>query len=88
MEAASLAELSSQSRVYDLFLYISEGVTPQEFKLAGRGLEISYGYHVTPFGMCFIVAPPEEGFVICTLSMRSGSLMNLNALSVNGLLPY
>lgn len=53
MEAANLAGLSSQSRVYDLFVHI-EGVTPQEFKLAGRGLEISYGYHVTPFGMCFI----------------------------------
>lgn len=63
MEAANLAGLSSQSRVYDLFVHI-EGVTPQEFKLAGRGLEILYGYHVTPFGMCFIAV---TGRGVCDL---------------------
>lgn len=53
IEAANIAGLSSQSRVYDLFVNI-EGVSPQQFKSAGEGLEIWYGYHSTPFGMCFI----------------------------------
>lgn len=53
IEAANIAGLSSQSRVYDLFVNI-EGVSPQQFKSAGQGLEIIYGYHPTPFGKCFI----------------------------------
>lgn len=63
IEAANIAGLSSQSRVYDLFVKI-EGVSPEQFKSAGTGLEIFYGYHVTPFGMCFI-AITERG--ICDL---------------------
>jgi AraC family transcriptional regulator of adaptative response/methylated-DNA-[protein]-cysteine methyltransferase len=59
IEAAGIAGLSSQSRVYDLFVNI-EGVSPQQFKSAGVGLEIVYGYHATPFGMCFI-AITERG---------------------------
>jgi AraC family transcriptional regulator of adaptative response/methylated-DNA-[protein]-cysteine methyltransferase len=63
IEAASLVGFSSQSRVYDLFVKI-EGVSPGQFKSAGAGLEIFYGYHVTPFGMCFIAAT-ERG--VCDL---------------------
>jgi len=63
IEAADIAGLSSQSRVYDLFINI-EAVSPGEFKLGGAGLEIFYGYHATPFGLCFIAAT-ERG--ICDL---------------------
>jgi len=38
IEAADLAGLSSQSRVYDLFVNI-EGVSPQQYKTGGLGLE-------------------------------------------------
>ncbi|WP_184549809.1 methylated-DNA--[protein]-cysteine S-methyltransferase [Mucilaginibacter sp. FT3.2] len=73
IEAANIAGLSSQSRVYDLFVNI-EGVSPQQFKSAGQGLEIWYGYHATPFGMCFI-AITSKG--ICDLHFidenRSGN---------------
>lgn len=63
IEAADMAGLSSQSRVYDLFVNI-EGVSPQQFKTGGVGLEIFYGYHASPFGMCFI-AVADKG--ICDL---------------------
>lgn len=63
MEAAEIAGLSSQSRVYDLFVNI-EGVTPDQFKRAGKGLEIFYGYHASPFGMCFIAVAEKS---ICSL---------------------
>ena len=63
MEAAEEAGLSSQSRVYDLFVNI-EAVTPAQFKEGGIGLEICYGYHPSPFGMCFI-AVAERG--VCAL---------------------
>ncbi|RAI99452.1 AraC family transcriptional regulator of adaptative response/methylated-DNA-[protein]-cysteine methyltransferase [Chitinophaga skermanii] len=52
-EAADWAGLSAQSRVYDLFVTL-EAVTPQEFKEAGRGVTIHYGFQATPFGECFI----------------------------------
>ncbi len=63
IDAAEMAGLSSQSRVHDLFVSI-EGVTPQQYKLSGQGSRIFYGYHPTPFGLCFI-AVAEKG--ICRL---------------------
>ena len=64
VELAESAGLSSQSRVYDLFTGI-EAVTPQEFKSEGKGLNISYGFHPTPFGECFI-AVTDRG--ICAMA--------------------
>jgi AraC family transcriptional regulator, regulatory protein of adaptative response / methylated-DNA-[protein]-cysteine methyltransferase len=63
-QAADLVGFSTQSRVYDLFVSI-EGVTPNEYKTYGQGLEIQYGFHQTPFGECFI-ALAEKG--LCALS--------------------
>lgn len=63
-DAAEAAGLSAQSRVYDLFVNI-EGVTPGAFRQGGAGLVIDYGYHSTPFGMCFI-AVADRG--VCALS--------------------
>ena len=62
--AADLVGLSAQSRVYDLFTTI-EAVTPHEFKTAGKGLDIDYGFHETPFGEC-LIATTERG--ICHLA--------------------
>jgi AraC family transcriptional regulator of adaptative response/methylated-DNA-[protein]-cysteine methyltransferase len=47
------AGLSSPGRLHDLFVTF-EAVTPGEYKGFGRGLEISYGYHPTPFGECLL----------------------------------
>lgn len=69
VEAAEIAGLSSQSRVYDLFTGI-EAVTPQEFKSAGKGLQIYCGYHETPFGGCFL-AVTERG--ICAMAFREAN---------------
>ncbi len=63
MEAANLAGLSSQSRVYDLFVTL-EAMTPHEYRSGGQGLSIRYGYAGTPFGECFVAAT-ERG--ICGL---------------------
>jgi AraC family transcriptional regulator, regulatory protein of adaptative response / methylated-DNA-[protein]-cysteine methyltransferase len=57
--AADIAGLSAQSRVYDLFTTI-EAVTPQEFKSNGKGLDMHYGFHETPFGEC-LIATTERG---------------------------
>ncbi|MBC7863966.1 MAG: methylated-DNA--[protein]-cysteine S-methyltransferase [Bacteroidia bacterium] len=64
ISAADKVGLSAQSRVYDLFVNI-ESVTPNEFKTKGKGIEIEYGFHDSPFGECFI-ANTERG--ICSMS--------------------
>ena len=57
-DAADAAGLSSQSRVYDLFVTL-EAVTPQEFREKGEGITINYGFHATPFGEVIIGATPR-----------------------------
>ncbi len=43
--------LTSTSRLHDLFVtYVA--MSPGEYKQNGNGLQISYGYHETPFGLC------------------------------------
>lgn len=64
MEATELAGLSSQSRVYDLFTTL-EGVTPQEYRTRGQGIQVSFGIHPTPFGMA-LLGTTERG--ICWIS--------------------
>jgi len=51
LDAAYEVGLSGTSRLHDLFVAV-DAVTPGEFKDAGAGLEIRYGYHDTPFGEC------------------------------------
>jgi AraC family transcriptional regulator of adaptative response/methylated-DNA-[protein]-cysteine methyltransferase len=45
--------LSSPGRLHDLFVKL-EAMSPGEFKAGGRGLQIGYGIHPTPFGQCLI----------------------------------
>lgn len=47
--------LSGTSRLHDLFISC-EAVTPGEFKNRGRGLDIRYGLHDSPFGRAAIGA--------------------------------
>jgi AraC family transcriptional regulator, regulatory protein of adaptative response / methylated-DNA-[protein]-cysteine methyltransferase len=74
--AAQQAGLSSQSRVYDLFVNI-ESVTPQEYKTQGKGIDIEYGIHQTPFGNCFI-AQTARG--ICFMSFVDDDNNDIDAL--------
>jgi AraC family transcriptional regulator, regulatory protein of adaptative response / methylated-DNA-[protein]-cysteine methyltransferase len=64
IDAAEVAGLSSQSRIYDLFTTL-EAVTPQEYKQHGSGIRIEYGIHETPFGLS-LIGVTERG--ICWLS--------------------
>lgn len=56
--------LSSAGRLHDLFVS-SEAVTPGEYKRRGRGLEIRFGFHPSPFGEC-LLAVTERG--LCALT--------------------
>jgi AraC family transcriptional regulator of adaptative response/methylated-DNA-[protein]-cysteine methyltransferase len=74
------AGLTSPGRLHDLFVSC-EAVTPGEYKAKGRGLEIAYGYHATPFGECML-ATTDRG--ICSLNFvqneeRRMALVNLKS---------
>ena len=56
--------LSSPGRLHDLFV-TCEAVTPGEYKRKGQGIDITYGFHPSPFGEC-LVAVTERG--ICALT--------------------
>jgi AraC family transcriptional regulator of adaptative response/methylated-DNA-[protein]-cysteine methyltransferase len=75
-DAAAAAGLSGQSRVYDLFTTL-EAVTPLEYKLAGSGIRIDYGFHETPFGLC-LIGITERG--VCWLSFLQSDEDPMKAL--------
>ncbi len=64
LEATYESGLSSPGRLHDLFVQ-TEAVTPGQFRSKGDGMEISYGFHATPFGEC-LLALTERG--ICFLA--------------------
>lgn len=63
LDVAIDAGLSGPGRLHDLFVTF-EAITPGEYKRRAEGLDITYGYHESPFGTC-LVATTERG--ICGL---------------------
>lgn len=72
-ELSEKVGLSTQSRVYDLFVNF-ESVTPQEFKSRGLGINIVYGIHETPFGKC-LIASTSRG--VCALEFFDQDLKSV-----------
>ena len=74
LDASYEAGLSGPGRLHDLFV-TCEAMSPGEYKQKGKGLVIDYGFHPSPFGLCFI-ALTNRG--ICGLSFfDSGSPMEI-----------
>jgi AraC-like DNA-binding protein len=78
LDAALDVGLSGPGRLHDLFVS-AEAMTPGEYKNQGKGLQISYGFHSTPFGEC-LLAVTSRG--ICSLEFvepenRSDTLKGL-----------
>ena len=63
-ETHLLTGVGSTSRLHDMFVQI-EGMTPAEYKQGAEGLDISYSWQETPFGIC-LVASTEKG--ICYMA--------------------
>ncbi len=55
LDAAYEVGLSGSGRLHDLCLSI-EAMTPGEIKSRGEGVQITYGFHDSPFGRCLILA--------------------------------
>ena len=63
LDATFSAGLSSPGRLHDLFI-THEAITPGEFKGRGAGLNLQYGLHPNPFGLCLLAISPRG---ICAL---------------------
>jgi AraC family transcriptional regulator, regulatory protein of adaptative response / methylated-DNA-[protein]-cysteine methyltransferase len=59
--------LSGPGRLHDLFV-VHEGMSPGAFKNRGLGLQISYGYHPSPFGVALVMA---TAYGLCGLSFAN-----------------
>ena len=53
LDASYEAGLSGPGRLHDLFV-TCEAMSPGEYKQKGKGLVVDYGFHPSPFGLCFI----------------------------------
>ena len=69
MEAAFAVGLSGPSRLHDLIVS-TEGVTPGEYAERGKGLDIHYGWHDSPFGCC-LIGLTDRG--VCALRFADSS---------------
>ncbi|MBN1318869.1 MAG: methylated-DNA--[protein]-cysteine S-methyltransferase [Anaerolineales bacterium] len=72
LDAAVDAGLSGPGRLHDLFITFA-AITPGEYKRQGAGLEIVYGFHDTPFGLC-LLATTSRG--ICALYFASDEVLD------------
>jgi AraC family transcriptional regulator of adaptative response/methylated-DNA-[protein]-cysteine methyltransferase len=63
LDTALEVGMSGPGRLHDLMIS-TDAVTPGEFKNAGKGLELRYGYHETPFGECLAATTPRG---LCSL---------------------
>ena len=79
LAAAYEAGLSGPGRLHDLMISC-DGVTPGEVRKLGDGLEIAYGFGVTPFGRV-IVGTTARG--LCHLRFVDGDDTALSELQVD-----
>ena len=58
LDTAYEVGLSGPGRLHDLFV-THEAMSPGEWKAAGEGLTITYGFHPCPFGMALVMITPR-----------------------------
>ena len=71
------AGLSSPGRLHDLFVTF-EAMTPGEYKKFGAGLEITYGFHPSPFGECLLATTQRGICALCFSSPESKAIVFSN----------
>ncbi len=70
--------LSGPSRLHDLFV-THEGMSPGAYKNRGEGLQISYGYHPSPFGLGLVLVTPHGlcGLAFCDAGGEVAGLQDM-----------
>ncbi|UCD97377.1 MAG: methylated-DNA--[protein]-cysteine S-methyltransferase [Chloroflexota bacterium] len=78
LSASYSAGLSGPGRLHDLFV-TCEAVTPGEYKLAGEGVEITFGIHPSPFGECLVACTRRgiNNLVFINHQSRESAISNL-----------
>jgi AraC family transcriptional regulator, regulatory protein of adaptative response / methylated-DNA-[protein]-cysteine methyltransferase len=64
LETSLDSGLSGPGRLHDLFV-VHEGMSPGAYKSKGMGLQISYGFHPSPFGVALVMV---TAYGLCGLS--------------------
>ncbi len=72
--------LSGPGRLHDLFI-THEGMSPGIYKVRGRGLQISYGFHACPFGQALILITNEglAGLAFADHGTESATLADMRS---------
>lgn len=96
LDASYELGLSGPGRLHDLFV-THEAMSPGDFKSGGSGLEIRYGYHVSPFGIALVMAtdrglcglafadPGEEAAALEDMARRwPGALLSADQAATAG----
>ena len=78
LDTAYETGLSGAGRLHDLFVSC-EAVTPGEYRRKGAELEISFGFHPSPFGEC-LLATTERGLCYVSFVQENGRDRVLNGL--------
>src|SRR3954449_549933 len=58
LDTAYEVGLSGPGRLHDLFV-THEAMSPGEWKAAGEGLTLTYGFHPSPFGTALVMTTPR-----------------------------
>ena len=88
LDTAFDSGLSAPARLNELFVRL-EAITPAEYKQKGKGIEIAYGFHQTPFGMCLIGVTDRglSGLEFCANSESSANTEELTLKAMADRLP-
>ncbi len=75
LDASYELGLSGPGRLHDLFV-THEAMSPGAYKARGEGLEISYGFHPSPFGLALVMATDRgmAGMAFCNEEGKKNAL--------------
>jgi AraC family transcriptional regulator of adaptative response/methylated-DNA-[protein]-cysteine methyltransferase len=75
LDAAFEVGMSGPGRLHDLFV-THEAMSPGDYKSRGRNLAISYGYHVSPFGIALVMVTERGmcGLAFCDVGGERAAL--------------
>ena len=79
LDTAYDSGLAAPSRLCELFVRL-ESLTPAEYKSAGAGLVVDYGFHDTPFGQC-LIGTTQRGITHLAFLSDANSDANSDAAS-------
>jgi AraC family transcriptional regulator of adaptative response/methylated-DNA-[protein]-cysteine methyltransferase len=80
LDTAYEVGLSGPGRLHDLFV-THEAMSPGEWKAAGEGLTISYGFHASPFGTALVMTTPRglAGLALADPGKERGALRDMKS---------